>query len=693
MCGYAQTDTIVYPSVSHSADKDTFWGAEISDPYRLLETNGPTQRQWLEDEKKITAAYFKKIKHKSDYESDYNMLLTFTYNIPRRSGPYYIEGVRDGAASDAVSIYYKESLREESKLLLSPKAVATDLSAFKETQVSRDGKFMAFSYSRHGSDWETIGVYDIKKQKLLNDYISNVRYSTITWRGTGFYYFRYDSVDDQHRYTDVQYNQKIYYHTIGTGQDQDSLVYQDEDYPLNIFRLQVVGGERFLVIRELDLLSGKSIFKFKDLTAADAPFTSYSLREGADMTVVGSNGDDLYVMYHSEEFYNGGILALDSKSPKEWQIVISNQKDFMMEDACFLKDKFYIVMQHEFAQVIVIYSDSGNILKQIVRPTGSNTNIVSYAPEEDALVLAQNYYICPRIGELLSLKDNSLRDLEKTRVMFDPFNYLFTTTTYYAADSTPIPIYIVRNKEYLKKGPRPTLLKVYGGFGITSPVSYDPGLLIFLGNGGTFAYANVRGGSNSVKDWHKMGALLNKHNTFDDTYLAAKFMVDSGYAEKGKIAITGGSNGGLVGAAVVNSHPEYFKVAILSVGVYDMLRAEKFTVGAYHLNEFGTVRNPITFKNLLSYSPLHNIKPNTEYPSMLITTSEYDDRVPPMHSYKYVAALQELTKSKNPILLRIEQNAGHNGSNSTERQAISNRDFYSFLLKELGLKYKAYAFY
>jgi prolyl oligopeptidase len=248
-------------------------------------------------------------------------------------------------------------------------------------------------------------------------------------------------------------------------------------------------------------------------------------------------------------------------------------------------------------------------------------------------------------------------------------------------------------KGALKKGPSPTLINVYGGFDITPRPSFDPAIFTFLNNGGIYALANIRGGSNSVKDWHTSGAVLKKQNSIDDTYYAARFLIDSGFAQADKVAITGSSNGGLVVAATINQHPETFRVALLNAGVYDMIRLENYTAGVYYENEYGSIDDSLQFKNLLSYSPLHNVKENTTYPSMWITTSDFDDRVPPFHTYKYVAALQKLTHSKNPILLKVILNEGHSPSSSSFTKALTKTLFYSFLFNELGMKYKPSSFY
>jgi len=457
---------------------------------------------------------------------------------------------------------------------------------------------------------------------------------------------------------------------------------------MNLFTIQTIDN-KFLLIKENNHDNNDSRIIFKNV-AEQSTFYNMRMKGNYDFSIIGSNGNYLYAITTYPEAFNGSIVEINYHDLAHWETIVPNQKMFMLKDAIYADKKFIAVFQHEFQQCIAIYTDSGERIKQINRLDGSNTKLVGYSPEEKSFILSENFFFCPPIGEILSTKNDSLSYIAKTLVNYDPLKYKWEIKDYKSADGTLIPIYILYNKKYINKGPRPTLLEFYGGFGITPEPQFDPGLVIFLNSGGTFAFANVRGGANSVKGWHQMGSLMNKHNTFDDVYSAAKFLIDSSYSDPSKIALTGGSNGGLVGAAVVNAHPGYFRAALLTVGVYDMLRAEKYTIGAYNTtNEFGSVTQPMHFKNLLSYSPIHNIKANTQYPSMLIMTSEYDDRVPPLHSYKYVAALQELTKSKNPILLQIEKNEGHS-LQSFEKLITRSRYFYSFLFKEMEMKYHAY---
>jgi len=678
---FAQDDSIIYPSAPKADIKDTIWGEVVNDPYRPLETDNQQRQEWLKQEEQLTKSYFKKHKDKLVLEDDYQTIASTYFNIPHHQGPYYIEWLGN-AENGVVSIYYKKALKDQNrKLLLSPTTVDKGLKRFSSVSLSEDGLFLAYTYTKNGSDWQEIGVYDVKNDRVLLDHIQNVKFSGINWLGNGFYYSRFDSVNEIGRYLDVQKNQKVYYHKVGSL-GEDKLIYENQENPLSTFRVETLGN-RFLLIYEGDLIKLKNVKE-------NSPFYTLKLKKDCKFSILGANGDYLYATTDYPDAYNGSIVEFTADAPSHWEVIVPNQNDFLMKDAIYADHKFFTVYEHNFQQYILIYSDSGDKLKQVDRILGSNTKLVAFSSEENSIILSENFFFCPPLGELLSLKDYEISYISKTHVNFDPLKYTFSVAEYKSKDNTAIPIYIVLDKNYEKKGPRPTLLNFYGGFGITPDASFDPGLILFLNNGGVFAFANVRGGANSVKNWHKMGSLLNKQNTIDDVYYAARFLVNKGLSDSCKIAITGGSNGGLVGAAVVNQHPNYFKAALLMVGAYDMIRSEKYTVGAYNTTgEFGTINDLFQFRNLLSYSPIHNIKPNTQYPSMLIMTADYDDRVPPLHSYKYVAALQELTKSKRPILLNVEKNEGHN-LQSFEKQIGRNRYFYSFLFKELGMKYRGY---
>lgn len=677
-------DTLKYPVAPVDNSKDTFGTIAIADPFRPLETASAARAQWLMDEKVLTDTYFGQESRRSQLEDDYTMLGSYSSNVPRPSGPYYLERYLENGIQ---AIYTKRYLHDEDPMpLIRAPQIAPNLKVIGNVTISKDGSYAAFEYSGNGSDWTEIAVYDIHKRKFLPDHITNVRYGSVTWREDGFYYQQYDTIDAAGRYTAVSYNQKLYYHPLGYA--DDILVWADPQAPLAHFSVSVSDDERFVLFTEVESSSGKQIYRLKDLVT-DSPMLVYTLGEEQTLSLLGSSGDSVYVLRRSKTDYNGSILRIDVRDPRHWTSLLDNQKDYRIKDAAYAHGKFLLVMAHEFQEVLVSLTDGGDDLKTIKSPAGGSVSIMGYAAKEDGFILALSYFICPPIGEIFHLKKGDVEIIDKTRILFDPTKYEFISDHYRSADSTLVPIFIIQNRRYKDKPTHAALLEVYGGFGITPAMSYDPGLLIFLNNGGVFAFANVRGGANSVKDWHKDGSLLKKQNTFDDTYYAARYLLEHGYAEKGKLALTGGSNGGLVAAAVINQHPDCFRAAILNVGVYDMIRAERFTVGAFHIREFGTVAKEAELLNLRSYSPLHNVKPHTQYPSMLIRTGEYDDRVPPLHSYKYVAALQQLTESTNPILLRVVPNAGHHTGADFGQRTTLNMESYSFLFKELGLKYKA----
>jgi len=677
---FAQEDTIIYPPAPKADIKDTIWGCAVLDSYRGLEFDTKERQEWLKSEKKLSDNYFKKNHHQYDVEFNYNQVFHYS-NIPQRSGPYYLEF---SYGIGGINVYYKDYLRDKRTFLCSSSIISSKAKSLSSVKFSTDGKYCAFMYSIDGSDWQEIKVLNVSNSLWMKDHIFNVRYSNITWYHDGFFYDRFDSVDKQGKYTDIEINQKVYYHKIGTSASADSIVFEDKDNPYNTFTTKVTGDERFIIIQEFFPEENKSLTFYKD-SNKNSPFKVLFGESNSNTSFIGSIGDTLLAISTKQDAYNGQIVEIDTKNPKSWSIVVENQKKYSMKSVLYVKDKYFVIFKEGFKEYICLFSRTGDIIKTLLLSEGSANDIICYSPDQDGVIIAKNYYTNPPNGELFSLKDYSLKPIDKTGLNYNPLNYRFYLTNYHSRDGTLIPIYIVMSKDYIHNGPSAALLNVYGGFSISPLPRFDPGIFTFLNNGGIYAVANIRGGSNSIKGWHESGSVLNKQNAIDDAYYAARFLVDSGFALSEKIAITGSSNGGMVAAAVINQHPEMFRAAILSVGIYDMIRYENFTAGIFWNTEYGSVYDSLQFKNLLSYSPLHNVKANVTYPSMLITTSDHDDRVPPLHSYKYVAALQDITHSKNPILLFVNKDQGHN--------SLNNKYFYSFIFKELDLKYKPMSYY
>lgn len=684
---FAQEDSIIYPQAPKSDIKDTIWGTVISDPYRILEKNNVERDQWVATEQRITDQYFKAIsKTTQKIEKDMGSIGFSPNNIPIRSGPYYIQYAYN-PITESYDLIYKDYLRSKPQVLVSPTLIKNKLKSFSNYSISPDGKYCALMYSENGSDWQHIRVFNINNMWLMKDDISNVKYSDITWYGNGFFYSRFDSVDQDNKYTDIQINQKIYYHTIGTNSSKDSLFFKDEDYPYNTFSINVLSNQRFIIIKELYTDQNISITYCKDTKTSKAFKPIIKDNDGVNTNIITAIEDTFMAVTTAQGGYNGQLVEFDLKNPSKWAVVVPNQERFRIKQVRYYNGNYIVIYQEHFDETLAVFSRNGDLIKSIPTPYGSSIDMICYAPDQNSIIIVKQYYVAPPVGQLFSLKDFTLSPIQKlTSTQYDIANYQFLETNYRSKDGTLIPIYIVTHKNYSKMSHVPALLSVYGGFDISQSPHFDPAVLTFINSGGIFAFANVRGGANSVKNWHKEGAKLKKQNTIDDIYYAAKFLADSGIADPNKIGIIGGSNGGLVIAATINQHPEVFRAAVLNVGAYDMVRFENFTVGAYDRNEYGSIRDSIEYKNILSYSPLHNIKSGTNYPAMLVVTSQFDDRVPPFHSYKFVATLQEKTKSKNPILLLVNKNSGH-------LQSYNAGLDYSFLFKELNMKHTDTDFY
>ena len=685
-------ETISYPVAPQADVIDTLWGQEVSDPFRPLEKDDEARKEWLKEEKQTTNDYLKTINHKFDIDFDYRHTVYNSNGIFYRSGPYYIE-YRWGFTGNQVDVYYKDYLRDPGRFLYSPSMISAKVTKFTDVKMSADGSYCALMYSPDGSDWQEIRIYNMNTMALIKDHIKNVRYSDISWYQNGFFYNRFDSVNDATKYTDVVKNQKVCYHKIGTDPATDAVVFDDQENPLDIFKVKTTDDERFVIISEEFTGENKTVTYFKDNTK-NLPFQVLVTESTTKTSVIGSKKDTLFAITTNGGAYNGKIVEIDTKHPATWGLILDNQQKYLIKQGLYVNNTFCLILQQGFSEFMGVISAEGEIIKTMRFADGSDNAIICYSPDQNSLILSKQYYICPAIGDLFSLKDFSLKSIAVARyINFDAKDYEFYLTNYRSKDGTPVPIYVVMKKGNIKNGPAPTLLSIYGGFGNTPRASFDPALLSFLNNGGVYAFANIRGGANSSKDWHTSGKGLNKQNSIDDTYYAARFLIDSGISKSDKIAITGTSNGALIAAAVINQHPELFKVAILNAGLYDMVRYENFTAGIYFETEYGSVDADGEFKNLLSYSPLHNIRKNTAYPAMWITTSEFDDRVPALHTYKYVATLQKFTNSKKPILLRVTENQGHNSSGSYYEREEAKKLSYAFLFNELDIKYKPFSFY
>ncbi len=680
---------IQYPEAPSSNVSDTFFGTIVQDPYRLLEENkNPKTILWKEEELKLTKSYFSNLPNKLKIETKLNDLLPVTTGSQVKVGKYFTKVFWE-MQEKGYSIYIKDRLEDTVywPLLMPSKINWKDNINFRKLEVSKDSKWGAFSYSRNGSDWQEIGVVNMKTGFLLKDHINDVKFSEIKWFGDGFFYAKYDSVDRNNIHQSVPFFQKIYYHLVGKEAQEDVVIFQNPKSPNDHFDIQVLPDESYAFFMDEFVNSKKADVYYinKQQPTTVLPFLKNTSN---NISFIATDNGNIFALTTYPNASNGMIVEIDPKNPTKWELAIPELEDEKILESYYHKEKFYTLYQTETEQFFKIIDASSGKIKVNKLGLGNSFRMESFDEEKEQFIMSYQSYHIPIIAMTYDIKKNEFLPIKKTVTYFNPLDYEINLKKYKSKDGTEIPIYICSKKGFKRDGTAPLLLEVSGGFDILSTPDFNPGALLLLQNGGCYAFANIRGGGSVKKDWYREGALLKKQNSLDDLYYAAKYLEDEGYCSKDKIAITGGSNGGLLVAAAVNQHPEMYRVAIPQVGVYDMLRFHKFTGGQFWQNEYGNVEEEIDFKNLFSYSPIHNIKPNTVYPSMLIMTSSNDDRIPPLHSYKYLAALQSKTQRRNPILLYEQKNFGHNGAEEHFDFVESLAQFYAFLFGELGIKMK-----
>lgn len=693
-----------YPILQSCNDADTFWGVRVEDKYRVLENDKSlTTIEWKKKESEILQQYFKQTKSGWFIEGDIENKLPVYSNIPVKQGSlYFYFYLQNGDLKSGASIYYRSHLltdendkrfvngwawseERDTKRLISPNDISgKDKIVFsRNIFLSKNEKYLAVMYNRNGSDWQEIQVIRMEDHEILNDFIVHVKFSEVTWCGNGFYYSKYDSINRYNLHQDRPQHQKVYYHVLGTKQEADELIFQRPSFPDNVFLTKVTDDEKFLIIYERNNEQNDVNVYFKNLTDK-SNFIPIAKGLKKSFEIIGSKNDLFYALTNHPNSYNKTIVEIDTKNPLKWELVIPESENFKIESSIFFDNTLVLLYQADTGQYIKTLNIETGKVNLTRLHSDYNFQFKSVDKISGQIFLKSESFFVPHVGWLYDIKKNTLNIIEKTGVDYSPDNYNTIYTKYKSKDGTEIPIYLVTRKGYKRDNNAPAILAAIGGDGIYAKPNFTPEMMPLLDRGGIYAFANIRGGDYIKRDWHEDGRLLKIQNSFDDFYFAAKFLKDSGYVALNRLAITGS---GLLVASTVNQHPEMYKAAIPFVGVYDMIRFEKFTGGILWQSEIGNISNESDFKNLLSYSPLHNIKSNTTYPSILVITAEVDDRVPHLHSYKYVAALQEQTKSPNPILLRVEKQAGHYGAIGRDAFLKQERDFNLFLFKELGIEY------
>ncbi len=678
---------ITYPKTVKGNQTDTYFGTVIADPYRWLENDRSAETEaWVKEENKVTYDYLSTIPFREKIRERLKKIWSFEKNGALfKKGNYYFNYHNTGTQNQSV-LQIRQGLSGAPRPLLDPNTLSSDGTvSLAGIGISHDAKYLAYSTSKAGSDWEDIQILEITSGKVLADHLRWVKFSNIAWKGDGFYYSRFDEPAKGAELTAKNLNHKIYFHRAGTEQDQDQLIYEDKEHPKRTLEADVTDDETLLSVSSGESTSGNSLH-IKDLTRNDAPFVSVSERFEDEYHVIDHDKAVVYILTNNKApKYKLISVDLNKPGPENRPDVIP-QTDDLLEGVSVAGTKFITRYLKDVTSRLFVCSRDGKTENE-VKPGGLGMIDNVFGNKDDSLVFfAFTTFTAPPAIYKYNLNTATVQVYSKPEIDFKSDDYETKQVFYPSKDGTPIPMFITCKKGIKLDGSNPAFLFGYGGFNVSYSPEFRIDRAIFLENGGVYAVANMRGGGEYGEEWHKAGTKCNKQNVFDDFIAAAQYLVKEKYTTPEKLAIHGRSNGGLLIGAVMTQRPDLAKVALPTVGVLDMLRYHLFTIGRAWAGDYGLSDNQEEFNCLLKYSPLHNIKA-VAYPATLVLTGDHDDRVVPAHSFKFAATLQEKNTSDQPTLIRIDVNAGHGGGKPTSKQIDEFADMWSFTFYNLGMSY------
>ncbi len=673
---------VVYPSTQkNDSIADDYHGTIVKDPFRWLENDtAPEVKAWVESQNDVTFGYLNQIPFRSKIKDRLTEIFNYPrYSSPFRVGEYYFFSKNDGLQNQAV-IYYQKGLEGKPEVFLDPNTMSQDgTAAVSLLGASKDGKYMAYSTNMAGSDWQVINVMEIASKTKLQDELKWVKFSGAAWKNDGFYYSRYDEPAKGKELSGKNEFHKVYYHKLGTSQSADKLVYSDAKFPLRYYGAETTEDERFLIISVSQGTDGTELY-CQDLTKGQKDFTLIFKGFDDNANVINNVGDKLMVQT-DRNAPNQKIMMIDPAKPTEsdWVTLIPEQPD-LLQGAGTAGGKLFVSYLKDVTTKTFQYSFDGKKETEITFPTLGTASGFGGKVDDKVIFYSFTSFVYPPTIYKYDIASGKSELFRSSEVKFAPDDYETKQVFYTSKDGTKVPMFIVHKKGIKLDGNNPTLLYGYGGFNISLTPSFSASRLILLENGGVYAVANLRGGGEYGEKWHEGGKLDKKQNVFDDCIAAAEYLINQKYTSPSKLGLEGRSNGGLLVGAVINQRPDLFKVAFPGVGVMDMLRFHKFTVGWGWVVEYGSSDSTSQFPNLLKYSPLHNIKSDVEYPAVMVTTADHDDRVVPAHSFKYIAQLQVSRKNnKNPLLIRIDVKAGHGAGKPISKTIEEQADLWSFM--------------
>ncbi len=684
---FAQHDKITYPKAKKTEVTDDYFGTKVADPYRWLEDdNSAETAKWVKAENKVTDAWLEKIPFRQELRSRLTKLWNYPrYGVPFHKGKYYFFTKNNGIQNQSV-LYIQDSLNAEPRVFLDPNQLSPDgTTALSTYKASRDGSYFAYAIAKAGSDWNEIYVIETATGKQLSDKLEWVKFSDIAWKGKGFYYSRYGKPGEGGELSSKNEFKKVYYHIVGDPQEKDQLVYENKNEPLRSYGAQTTSDENFLLIFETESTSGNALF-VKDLRKENGEFVKIADGFQYDYEVI-TNYNNHFIIRTNDGAPRYRLISVDFENPAKdsWKELVP-EKDEVLQSAYPGGGMLICKYMKDATSKAYVYHADGSLLHELLLPEPGTINDFESEREDGQAFFSFSSFTSPSTIYKFDIASNRSEIFHKSELDFDASEIVSEQVFYTSKDGTRVPMFLVHRSDVQLDGNNPVFLYGYGGFNVSLTPGFSASRMVFIENGGIFAMANLRGGGEYGEEWHRAGTKLQKQNVFDDFIAAAEYLIEKKYTNPKKIAIAGGSNGGLLVGACMTQRPDLFAVALPAVGVMDMLRFHKFTIGWAWTDDYGSSDNEEEFRYLLGYSPLHNLKTGTCYPATLVTTADHDDRVVPAHSFKFAATLQEKQSCEKPVLIRIETKAGHGAGKPISKMIEEAADMWSFTMYNLGMK-------
>ncbi len=677
----------MYPNTAKVDCVDVYHGVSVADPYRWLEdADSPQTAAWVEAQNAVTFDFLNTIPARETIKNRLTQIWNYErYGVPFRHGNRYFLGKNTGLQNQSV-LYSVKQLGDPLEVLLDPNTLSEDGTvALSGYAWSEDGKYFAYATSASGSDWQQWYVRDVETGKDLEDHLRWVKFSEASWRkdNSGFYYSRYDEPNEATQFQDTNYYQKLYFHQLGTSQSEDILVYERPDQKEWGFSGEVSEDGNYLIISVSQGTDPKNRVFYQSLQDPNSEVIPLIPEPDASYGFVDNHGP-LFWFVTDKEATRSRLIAIDIHDPEK-MIEIIPESEETLQGVTILDEKFVATYLKDARTQVKIFNLDGSFFRELALPgIGSAFGFTGKRSDQETFY-AFSSFTTPNTIYRYDMTSGESTVLFQPNVDFNPKDYTTEQVFYTSKDGTQIPMFLSHKKGMSLDSNNPTYLYGYGGFNIPLTPSFSASTLIWMELGGIYAVANLRGGGEYGEAWHQAGTKLNKQNVFDDFIAAGEWLIDKNYTKTEKLAIGGGSNGGLLVGAAMTQRPDLFAAALPAVGVLDMLRFQLFTIGWAWVSDYGSSDNPEEFQALYAYSPLHNLKPGTSYPATMITTADHDDRVVPAHSFKFAAALQSAHQGSNPVLIRIETKAGHGAGKPTTKIIEEAADRWGFLVKVLEM--------